>query len=130
MRFTVAVPQQHQDKANQLAMALGLSLNDGRTYSELKYEDSEGNLYSVASFIASQTLADKVGDALERPTWDENEDIDMVQAEQAKSLLAFDAGASADGISVRTGIEGLTAIDLMGLTRYNQETELTAEVEL
>ena len=128
MRYTVAAPEQHLAKANQLAMALGLSLNDGRTYSELKYEDSEGNLYSVASFIASQTLADKVVDALERPLWDENEDIDMVQAEQAKSLLAFDTVASASGISVRTGIEGLTAIDLMGLTRYNQEIELTAEV--
>lgn len=128
MRFTVAVPQAHQDKANQLAMALGLSLNDGRTYSELKYVDADDNLYSVASFIASQTLADKVSRALERPLWDENEDIDMVQAEQAKSLLAFDTVASTDGISVRTGIEGLTAIDLMGLTRYNPETELTTEV--
>ena len=130
MRYTVAVPQQHQDKANQLAMALGLSLNDGRTYSELKYEDSKGNLYSVASFIASQTLADKVSQALERPLWDENEYIDMVQAEQAKSLLAFDTVANTGGISVRTGDDGLTAIDLMGLTRYNQETELTTEVEL
>ena len=130
MRYTVAVPQQHQEKANQLAMALGLSLNDGRTYSELKYEDSEGNLYSVASFIASQTLADKVGQALERPLWDENEDIDTVQAEQAKSLLAFNTIAGTYGISVIKGIDGLSAIDLMGLTRYNQESELTAEVEL
>ena len=128
MRFTVAVPQQHQDKANHLAMSLGLSLNDGRTYSELKYQDSESNLYSVTSFIAPQTSLNKVSRALERPLWDENEDIDMVQAEMAKSLLAFDTVASTDGISVRTGDEGLTAIDLMGLTRYNPETELTAEV--
>ena len=128
MRFTVAVPKQHQDKANQLAMALGLSLNDGRTYSELKYVDADNNLYSVTSFIAPETSLNKVSRALERPLWDENEDIDMIQAEQAKSLLAFDTVVGTTGISVITGIEGLTAIDLMGLTRYNPETELTAEV--
>ena len=121
MRITVAVPQQHQDKANQLAMALGLSLNDGRTYSELKYEDSEGNLYSVASFIGSQTLADKVSQVLERPLWDENEDIDMTQAEQAKSLVAFDTVAGLDVISAVIGDDALASIELMKLTRYNPD---------
>lgn len=128
MRYTVAVPEQHQDKANQLAMALGLSLNDGMTYSELKHEDSEGNLYSVASFIGSQTLADKVSQVLERPLWDENEDIDMVQVEQAKSLVAFDTVAGLDVISAVIGDDALASIELMKLTRYNpdiNEEELT-----
>ena len=129
MIFTVAVPEQHQDKANQLAMALGLSLNDGKTYSELKYEDSEGNLYAVASFTAPDKMLDKVSTTLERPTWDEeNQDIDMEQAEQAKSLLSFDAVASVNSISVKSDMKGLDAIDLMGLTRYSPEMEIEDEL--
>ena len=131
MIFTVAVPEQHQDKANQLAMALGLSLNDGKTYNELKYEDSEGNLYAVASFIAPDRILDKVSTTLERPAWDEEtQAIDMEQAEQAKSLLSFDAVADINSISVKSDIKGLEAIDLMGLTRYNPEMEIEDELIL
>ena len=129
MIFTVAVPEQHQDKANQLAMALGLSLNDGKTYNELKYEDSEGNLYAVASFIAPDRILDKVSTTLERPAWDEeNQAIDMEQAEQAKSLLSFDTVADINSISVKSDIKGLDAIDLMGLTRYSPEMEIEDEL--
>ena len=131
MIFTVAVPEQHIEKTNQLAMALGLSLNDGKIYAELKYEDSESNLYSVASFTAPDKILDKVGNTLERPAWDEeNQDIDMEQAEQAKSLLSFDAVASVDSISVKSDMKGLDAIDLMGLTRYNPEMEIEDELML
>ena len=129
MIFTVAVPEQHQEKANQLAMALGLSLNDGKTYNELKYEDSEGNLYAVASFTAPDRILDKVSTTLERPAWDEEtQAIDMEQAEQAKSLLSFDAVASVNSISVKSDMKGLAAIDLMGLTRYNPEMEIEDEL--
>ena len=124
MRYTVAVPKQHQEKANELAMALGLSANDKNTYSDLKYVDCDGNLYSVASFIASSATASKADAPLERPVWDvENEDVDMQLAETAKGLLTFGVKASVDKISVKTDIEGLDAIQFMGLVKYNPETE-------
>ena len=128
MRYTVAVPEQHLEKANQLAMALGLSVNDKNTYTDLKYTDVDGNLYAVASFIASSATVDKVDAPLERPAWDvENEDIDIGLAEHAKALIAIDV-ASVNTISFNNDDEGLVAIEQLGLTRYNQDTELTTEV--
>ena len=130
MRYTVAVPEQHIDKANQLAMALGLSVNDKNTYTDLKYTDVDGNLYAVASFIASSATVDKVDAPLERPAWDvENEDIDMELAEHAKALVALDV-ASVNTISFNNDDDGLAAIEQRGLTRYNQDTELTTEAAL
>ena len=128
MRYTVAVPEQHLAKANQLAMALGLSVNDKNTYTDLKYTDVDGNLYAVASFIASSATVDKVDAPLERPAWDvESEDINMELAEHAKALVALDV-ASVNTISFNNDDEGLVAIEQLGLTRYNQDTELTTEV--
>jgi len=128
MRYTVAVPEQHLAKANQLAMALGLSVNDKNTYTDLKYTDVDGNLYSVASFIASSATVDKVDAPLERPAWDvENEDIDMELAEHAKTLVALDV-ASVNTISFNNNDDGLVAVEQLGLTRYNPDTELTTEV--
>ena len=126
MRYTVAVPEQHLTKANELAMALGLSVNDKNTYVDLKYTDVDGNLYAVASFIASSATASKVDAPLERPAWDaENEDIDMQLAEHAKALIAIDV-ASLNTISFNNDDEGLVAIEQLGLTRY-VEPELEDE---
>ena len=128
MRYTVAVPEQHIDKANQLAMALGLSVNDKNTYVDLKYADVDGNLYAVASFIASSATASKTDAPLERPAWDvENEDINMELAEHAKALVALDV-ASVNTISFNNNDDGLVAVEQLGLTRYNPDTELTTEV--
>jgi hypothetical protein len=124
MRITVAVPEQHTAIANQLAMALGLSYADERTYSQLKYTDGE-NLYAVASFIATPSLVERAETALERPLWDEEEErIDMTQAEQAKRLVAFDAVAGLDVISAVIGDDALASIEFMGLSRYNPEPKI------
>ena len=128
MRITVAVPEQHTAIANQLAMVLGLSVNDKNTYTDLKYTDVDGNLYAVASFIASANIADKAQDTLTRPLWDEEETIDMTQAEQAKSLVAFDTVAGLDVISAVIGDDALASIELMKLTRCNPD--ITNDEEL
>ena len=118
MRYTVAVPDQHLAKANELAMVFGLSLNDKSTYVDLKYVDVDGNLYAVASFIASSTTVNKVDAPLERPKWDvENEYINMQLAEHAKTLVALDV-ASVNTISFNTNDNALVAIEQLGLTRY------------
>ena len=118
MRYTVAVPEQHLAKANELAMVFGLSLNDKNTYVDLKYADVDGNLYAVASFIASSAIVDKIDAPLERPEWDvENEDIDMQLAEHAKSLVAMDV-ASVNTVSFNNNDNALVAIEQLGLTRY------------
>ena len=128
MRYTVAVPEQHLTKANQLAMALGLSINDKNTYVDLKYVDVDGNLYAVASFIASSATVNKVDAPLERPAWDvENEAIDMQLAEHAKSLVAMDV-ASVNTVSFNNNDDALVAVEQLGLTRYVEpEPELDDE---
>jgi len=128
MRYTVAVPDQHLAKANELAMVFGLSLNDKNTYADLKYVDVDGNLYAVASFIASSTTVDKVDAPLDRPAWDvENEEIDMQLAEHAKSLVALDV-ASVNTVSFNNNDNALVAIEQLGLTRYVEpEPELDDE---
>ena len=128
MRYTVAVPEQHLAKANQLAMALGLSVNDKNTYTDLKYTDVDGNLYAVASFIASSATVDKVDAPLERPAWDEeNQDIDMELAEHAKVMIALDV-ASVNTISFNNNDDALVGVEQLGLTRYVEpEPELEDE---
>jgi len=128
MRYTVAVPEQHLAKANQLAMALGLSVNDKNTYTDLKYSDVDGNLYAVASFIASSATVDKVDAPLERPAWDEeNQDIDMELAEHAKVMIALDV-ASVNTISFNNNDDALVGVEQLGLTRYVEpEPELEDE---
>ena len=123
MRYTVAVPEQHLSKANELAMVFGLSLHDKNTYTELKYVDADGNLYSVASFLAPDTMVERVETDLVRPMWDEeNQDIDMALAEQGKAVVAFGV-ASVDTISANTNDDSLVAVSELGLSRYEPVEE-------
>jgi hypothetical protein len=123
MRYTVAVPEQHLAKANELAMVFGLSLHDKNTYTELKYTDADGNLYAVASFLAPDTMVERVETDLVRPIWDEeNQDIDMALAEQGKALVAFGV-ASVDTISANTNDDSLVAVAELGLSRYEPVEE-------
>ena len=123
MRYTVAVPEQHLAKANELAMVFGLSLHDKNTYTKLKYADADGNLYAVASFLAPDTMVSRVETDLVRPMWDEeNQDIDMALAEQGRAVVAFDV-ASVDTISANTNDDSLVAVSELGLSRYEPEPE-------
>ena len=129
MRYTVAVPEQHLSKANELAMVFGLSLHDKNTYTELKYVDADGNLYSVASFLAPDTMVERVETDLVRPMWDEeNQDIDMALAEQGKAVVAFGV-ASVDTISANINDDSLVAVSELGLSRYEPVEEPIYEDE-
>ena len=51
----------------------------------------------------------------------------MKLAEHAKALVALDV-ASVATISFNNNDDGLVAVEQLGLTRYNPDTELTTEV--
>jgi len=53
MRVTIATPEALIGAANQLALTTGLSEADVNTFGEPKWEDADGNLYSVASGLVS-----------------------------------------------------------------------------
>lgn len=123
MRITASCPEALVSDANQLAMALGLSEADGETYRGLNWTDGT-NLYTAASFDASDAWLDAAQAPLTRPAWDTAEIIDMDAAARAQAALVFwqatedsPAPPAADPLRLTAigGMEGPDAIAAMGL---------------
>ena len=118
-RITAAAPQALVSDSNNLAMCLGYSLADGLTFSNLNWQDAQGNLYGCASWEASEEWLGKAQEPLERPSWDVDEVIDMVAAERAQAALVVSTEpllASPAALTAITGMQALDAIAAMGLT--------------
>ena len=122
MRLTIAVPVAHVENANHYAMALGYSEADGLTYGAANWEDTAGNLYSVASVLTGAGFIDNATSAMPRPAWDTESVIDLAKASQAQALVVLWAGdgvaptATPDQITAITGMEGRDAVEAMGLS--------------
>jgi hypothetical protein len=127
-RITAAAPEALVFDSNQLAMCLGYSLADGLTFSNLNWQDAQGNLYGCASWEASEEWLGKAQEPLERPSWDVDEVIDMVAAERAQAALVVSTEAilaSPAALTAITGMQALDAISAMGLV-VESEPELEA----
>ena len=122
-RVTITCPSAHTDAANQLALCLGESPADVNTFGSPSWQDAQGNLYSVCSFVCTeQWLAAATG------TLPERNEADLAQAQQAQNLLtrvtidpetprAIDPAA----ISYVVDHEPLPALAAMGLSRIEIE---------
>ena len=123
-RATIAAPAAHIPDANQLALALGESSADDRTFSTASYQDAQGNLYAVCSTVAKSIFADLAGQPLQAP--DHAPDMDVEAATRAQALLQINGGtASPDVIAVILGDRKESAQDhirAMGLTPMPQDT--------
>jgi hypothetical protein len=128
MRLTAAAPEALRAAANQLAMVLAFSEADANTYGSLRWQDSEGNLYAAASFIAQPEWIVAAQAPLQRPEWDTGEIIDMDAAERAQAALVVWLGgdsedvlhppqANPDALTVVAGDDGLAALAAMGLVQ-------------
>jgi hypothetical protein len=128
MRLTVSCPEALRDDANQLAMVLAFGPPDANTYGALNWQDSEGNLYAAASFIAQPEWIAGATNTLQRPEWDTEEIIDMQAANRAQAALAVWLGgdsedvlhppqANPDALTVVAGDDGLAALAAMGLVQ-------------
>jgi len=83
MRVTIATPEALINAANQLALASGLSEADVNTFGEAKWEDADGNRYSVASGIVSDDYPQiAAGDLTDRAAG-AGADMTLVQAAQS-----------------------------------------------
>jgi len=125
-RITAAAPEALVFDSNQFAMCLGYSLADGLTFSNLNWQDAQGNLYGCASWEASEEWLGKAQEPLERPSWDVDEVIDMEAAERAQATLVLSTEAipaSPAALTAITGVDALTAIAAMGLTIYTTEEQ-------
>ena len=101
-KATIATPASHIPDANQLALALGESSADDRTFSTASYQDAQGNLYAVCSTVAKSIFADLAGQPLQAP--DHAPDMDVEAATRAQALLQINGGkATPDVIAVILG---------------------------
>ena len=123
-RATIATPAPHIPDANQLALALGESSADDRTFTAASYQDAQGNFYAVCSTVAKPIFARLAGQPLQAPA--HSLDMDLAAAARAQSLLQINNGrATPDVIAVILGDRLESAqdhIEALGLTRVEQET--------
>jgi len=123
-RATTATPLAHIPDANQLALCLGESTQDDRTFTTASYQDASGNLYAVCSTVAKPVFAQLAGQPLQAP--DHAPDMDLAAATRAQALLQINGGiASPDVIAVILGDRLESAQDhikALGLTPIPQDT--------
>jgi len=124
-RATIAAPAAHIPDANQLALALGESSADERTFITASYQDAQGNLYALCSTVAKPIFAEMAGQPLQAP--DHVPNMDLAAATRAQALLKVNNGiASPDVIAVILGDRKESAQDhikALGLTRVEQEPD-------
>lgn len=118
--ITIAVPPDLIDFANDLAVILGNSANDARTFVARDWALIDGpdvgfavigNLFSASFLDAAQ------GGALSSiPAWANAQNL--AGANVAKSSLIYDGPARLDRISVRVGMRAPEAIAQMGLAPW------------
>jgi len=122
-KATIAAPAQHIQDANQLALCLGESSADDRTFTTATWQDADGNLYAVCSTVAKPIFAELAGQPLQAP--DHAPDMDVEAATRAQALLQINGGkASPDVIAVILGNRLESAQDhiaALGLERVQQE---------
>jgi hypothetical protein len=105
--------------ANELAMVLAEGPPDKLTYANPSWQDADGNLYAVSSFEAGPTFVGKALSMLARANWDKSQFINMAGARraQARVVLAQEPQkARPDIILALPGVDGLAALEAMGLT--------------
>ena len=95
-RATIATPVSHIPDANQLALALGESSADDRTFSTASYQDADGNLYSVASTVAKPIFAQLAGQPLQAPA--HAPDMDLEAATRAQALVQINGGIATTNV--------------------------------
>ena len=124
-KATIATPIAHIPDANQLALCLGESSADDRTFNASNYQDAAGNLYAVCSTVAKPIFATMAGQPLQAP--DHSPDMDLAAATRAQSLIQINGGiASPDVIAAILGNRLESAQDhikALGLTRIEQELD-------
>ena len=124
-KATIATPIAHIPDANQLALCLGESSADNRTFTTALYQDADGNLYAVASTVAKPIFAQLAGQPLQAP--DHAPGMDLAAATRAQELLQINGGiAGPDVIAVILGDRMESAQDhiaALGLTRVPSPIE-------
>ena len=118
-RMSLAVPQALIAKANQLALIVGESSDDNKTFTAANWQDANGNLYAVCSTVIKPVVLGLFGISLTDITLPDHAiNADVAAAQQAlDNVVMYKQGdkASADKIICAIDFEPLTAFADMGL---------------
>ena len=118
MRLTIACPDALRDDASNLAMVLGYGPAESLTYGALNWQDTDGNLYAVASLPVSDAFTTTAQATLQRPAWDTDNVISMAAANRAQAALVFSltpVTAMPDKLTACAGDDALATLAAMGL---------------
>jgi len=125
-RVTIAVPEAHIADANQIALCLGESAADDKTFTTANWQDADGNLYAVCSTAAKPVFVELASQPLQAPA--HVPDVDIEAAARAQALLSInDQPAGPNRIAVILGDRLESAMDhiaALGLVAVPHEEEL------
>ena len=119
-RMSLAVPQALMTQANQLALIVGESSDDVKTFSNANWQDKDGNLYAVCSTAIKPVVLGLFGISLADITLpDHASNADVVAAQQAlDKVVMYKQGDKASTAKIMCAIDfdPLQAFADMGLT--------------
>lgn len=119
-RITVAVPQALMTQANQLALIVGVSEHDDKTFTTANWQDKDGNLYAVCSTVIKPVVLSMFGISLSNITLPAHAiNADVVAAQQAlDKVVMYQEGITVtpDNIYVGIDIDPFKFFESIGLT--------------
>lgn len=119
-RMSLAVPQALMTKANQLALIVGVSEYDDKTFTTANWQDKDGNLYAVCSTVIKPVVLGLFGINLSNITLPAHAiNADITAAQQAlDKVVMYKQGDKASTAKIMCAIdfEPLQAFEDMGLT--------------
>lgn len=119
-RMSLVVPQALMAKANQLALIVGESEYDDKTFTTANWQDEDGNLYAVCSTVIKPVVLGLFGISLTDITLPAHAiNADVTAAQQAlDKVVMYKQGDKARTESIMCAIdfEPLQAFADMGLT--------------
>ena len=119
-RMSLAVPQELMPQANQLALIVGESEHDDKTFTAANWQDANGNLYAVCSTVIKPVVLGLFGINLSNITLPDHAiNADVAAAQQAlDKVVMYKQGDKASTTKIMCAIdfEPLQAFSDMGLT--------------
>jgi len=126
-RVTTVCPEGMIADANQLALVIGESAADDKTFGTPRYEDASGNLYAISSSVVTGSFEGNATTTLEAPS--HAPEADLTAAERAQAAMYVYGQHGTDGASTdRVWVllepvpgNAQAAIALSGVTQVEDE---------
>ncbi|WP_105245427.1 hypothetical protein [Psychrobacter sp. Marseille-P5312] len=122
-RMSLAVPQALMPQANQLALIVGVSEHDDKTFTSANWQDKDGNLYAVCSTVIKPVVLSLADVSLaDSPLQTKGADLSLAQQALDK-VVRYKQGdkVSSDTIMCAIDFEPLQVFSDMGLMTTNNE---------